>query len=136
MLVCLICFFFLMIRRPPRSTRTDTLFPYTTLFRSDGAGDAAGWVQPLRLARHYRAAAGTHRVGDIALLWAHAPGGGAVHDFSRSRPLATEPVAIARRSTITTPTNRKEGSERAKRFQYFSVSIWRPRRFGTVAKMG
>src|SRR3546814_7797931 len=29
------CFFFLMIRRPPRSTRTDTLFPYTTLFRSD-----------------------------------------------------------------------------------------------------
>src|SRR3546814_7400965 len=27
--------FFLMIRRPPRSTRTDTLFPYTTLFRSN-----------------------------------------------------------------------------------------------------
>src|SRR3546814_4859928 len=27
-------FFFLVIRRPPRSTRTDTLFPYTTLFRS------------------------------------------------------------------------------------------------------
>src|SRR3546814_20796846 len=33
------CFFFLMIRRPPRSTRTDTLFPYTTLFRS-------GWPVP------------------------------------------------------------------------------------------
>src|SRR3546814_15003974 len=36
--MCLVChsffFFFLMIRRPPRSTRTDTLFPYTTLFRS------------------------------------------------------------------------------------------------------
>src|SRR3546814_9259975 len=31
-------FFFLMIRRPPRSTRTDTLFPYTTLFRSPGRG--------------------------------------------------------------------------------------------------
>src|SRR3546814_19391046 len=31
-------FFFLMIRRPPRSTRTDTLFPYTTLFRSGGRG--------------------------------------------------------------------------------------------------
>src|SRR3546814_18358538 len=29
-------FVFLMIRRPPRSTRTDTLFPYTTLFRSTG----------------------------------------------------------------------------------------------------
>src|SRR3546814_8684275 len=28
-----------MIRRPPRSTRTDTLFPYTTLFRSTGVDD-------------------------------------------------------------------------------------------------
>src|SRR3546814_13310932 len=28
-----------MIRRPPRSTRTDTLFPYTTLFRSDDVAD-------------------------------------------------------------------------------------------------
>src|SRR3546814_19201211 len=36
MLFCVrcFCFFFLMIRRPPRSTRIDTLFPYTTLFRS------------------------------------------------------------------------------------------------------
>src|SRR3546814_5249146 len=34
-------FFFLMIRRPPRSTRTDTLFPYTTLFRS-GEQDPPG----------------------------------------------------------------------------------------------
>src|SRR3546814_1935319 len=32
--------FFLMTRRPPRSTRTDTLFPYTTLFRS---GERAAW---------------------------------------------------------------------------------------------
>src|SRR3546814_11515301 len=32
--VLFLFFFFLMIRRPPRSTRTDTLFPYTTLFRS------------------------------------------------------------------------------------------------------
>src|SRR3546814_13939782 len=31
---CSILLCFLMIRRPPRSTRTDTLFPYTTLFRS------------------------------------------------------------------------------------------------------
>src|SRR3546814_11504356 len=34
--ICVVCIFifFLMIRRPPRSTRTDTLFPYPTLFRS------------------------------------------------------------------------------------------------------
>src|SRR3546814_12018507 len=36
-------FFFLMIRRPPRSTRTDTLFPYTTLFRSRRLLQAHGW---------------------------------------------------------------------------------------------
>src|SRR3546814_18552180 len=33
------CLFFLMIRRPPRSTLTDTLFPYTTLFRSHLDGE-------------------------------------------------------------------------------------------------
>src|SRR3546814_15182831 len=38
-------FFFLMIRRPPRSTRTDTLFPYTTLFRSN---EVASTRSPIR----------------------------------------------------------------------------------------
>src|SRR3546814_9182386 len=38
LLVAFFCSFFLMIRRPPRSTRTDTLFPYTTLFRSMSVG--------------------------------------------------------------------------------------------------
>src|SRR3546814_2424467 len=33
-----------MIRRPPRSTRTDTLFPYTTLFRSRGRERTATWT--------------------------------------------------------------------------------------------
>src|SRR3546814_15045844 len=37
-----IVFFFLMVRRPPRSTRTDTLFPYTTLFRSPPFGCGGG----------------------------------------------------------------------------------------------
>src|SRR3546814_7724640 len=36
MFVFILSVFFLMIRRPPRTTRTDTLFPYTTLFRSRG----------------------------------------------------------------------------------------------------
>src|SRR3546814_8250582 len=41
LLSLVVCFvFFLMIRRPPRSTRTDTLFPYTTLFRSGPLRDA------------------------------------------------------------------------------------------------
>src|SRR3546814_8486646 len=33
-----------MIRRPPRSTRTDTLFPYTTLFRSTPWSDGSAWM--------------------------------------------------------------------------------------------
>src|SRR3546814_17452426 len=36
-----------MLRRPPRSTRTDTLFPYTTLFRS--GRPAGAWTELLRL---------------------------------------------------------------------------------------
>src|SRR3546814_5596899 len=51
-------FFFLMIRRPPRSTRTDTLFPYTTLFRSD-RHPHGHWCPP---ARH--PAPVPHRSGD------------------------------------------------------------------------
>src|SRR3546814_11898759 len=53
-------FFFLMKRRPPRSTRTDTLFPYTTLFRSHaGAGadicedEGAVAAHLLRVAVHH-----------------------------------------------------------------------------------
>src|SRR3546814_5565400 len=53
-----------MIRRPPRSTRTDTLFPYTTLFRSAWPNAQAGVTSnaigsnpcPSRRARHNRAA--------------------------------------------------------------------------------
>src|SRR3546814_13194243 len=52
--------FFLMIRRPPRSTRTDTLFPYTTLFRSAGTvggvlqrGGVGGGRHPSRVAARY-----------------------------------------------------------------------------------
>src|SRR3546814_5274019 len=48
-----------MIRRPPRSTRTDTLFPYTTLFRSAG-GDATRHSYARRLAK---------RAGLPAMRW-------------------------------------------------------------------
>src|SRR3546814_14501669 len=49
------CIVFLLIQRPPRSTRTDTLFPYTTLFRSI-LTLSAGWKPPLgdTLAGHLR----------------------------------------------------------------------------------
>src|SRR3546814_2339826 len=54
-LVFSILCFFLMIRRPPRSTRTDTLFPYTTLFRSARA------PAPRPRPRHEAAAPGRAR---------------------------------------------------------------------------
>src|SRR3546814_20835414 len=41
-----------MIRRPPRSTRTDTLFPYTTLFRSAGPDRAARACVAVDLSEH------------------------------------------------------------------------------------
>src|SRR3546814_20339609 len=57
--------FFLMIRQPPRSKRTDTLFPYTTLFRSHlfdvVKPDAV--ALPGRLAVHRDTAARRHQVG-------------------------------------------------------------------------
>src|SRR3546814_3302210 len=46
-----------MIRRPPRSTRTDTLFPYTTLFRSDIGAPAAQAVERMLSAARARAEA-------------------------------------------------------------------------------
>src|SRR3546814_8367734 len=42
-LIAIVYFFFLMIRRPPRAPRTDTLFPYTTLFRSPRSGADPPW---------------------------------------------------------------------------------------------
>src|SRR3546814_13465474 len=56
MIVFLTLFFFLMIRRPPRSTRTDTLFPYTTLFRS------LAWTQAPLFATRLVAASAEHSV--------------------------------------------------------------------------
>src|SRR3546814_8844856 len=84
-------FFFLMIRRPPRSTLTDTLFPYTTLFRSPdrvqpveggavaGDGDAGGRVWKPRAGQCGGAGAdagdrGLQRGPDRAARGAHAAG--------------------------------------------------------------
>src|SRR3546814_10055233 len=41
-----------MIRRPPRSTRTDTLFPYTTLFRSSAPSGSHARAPPAHVASH------------------------------------------------------------------------------------
>src|SRR3546814_14148699 len=64
-----VLFFFLMIRRPPRSTRTDTLFPYTTLFRSHETVQQvhiAGGVVPGNRVSHPDGRRHRYRVGDAA----------------------------------------------------------------------
>src|SRR3546814_14582517 len=68
-----------MRRRPPRSTRTDTLFPYTTLFRSTGDDDVfpGGFCADVRL-RAVRRAADHHRAIGVldhleALVREHQP---------------------------------------------------------------
>src|SRR3546814_3020514 len=57
-----------MIRRPPRSTRTDTLFPYTTLFRSPGSaggGRRRARADARRRRHHARAAPPGRRAGAV-----------------------------------------------------------------------
>src|SRR3546814_5672956 len=75
----LVCFvFFLMTRRPPRSTRTDTLLPYTTLFRSDlprviGGHSLGGQLACCRLALDPQAASAVWLVASGAPYWRAFP---------------------------------------------------------------
>src|SRR3546814_20187136 len=69
--------FLLMIRRPPRSTRTDTLFPYTTLFRSVFARNNSDAV-PFFALRHGL----TRAIGKPRFLLDLSPG---KHDALRRR---------------------------------------------------
>src|SRR3546814_14001671 len=113
-MLTLLCFFFLMIRRPPRSTRTDTLFPYTTLFRSVGlqrdlaaaaqalvGGDDAVGLAVLDASgqRVGREAAEHHRV-DGADAWAGQHGVGLLGDHrhvrSEERRVGKECVSTCR----------------------------------------
>src|SRR3546814_10603996 len=75
--------FFLMIRRPPRSTRTDTLFPYTTLFRSRRERQRGKRRQP------------DHRLADETH---HSPllSGASCHTLRHAaRPLTKVPTSVS-----------------------------------------
>src|SRR3546814_6849779 len=65
-----------MIRRPPRSTRTDTLFPYTTLFRSRCLPREAGDLQGRRASRLDRAGGGQRHHCAAGASAREAGGGG------------------------------------------------------------
>src|SRR3546814_19821736 len=66
-----------MIRRPPRSTRTDTLLPYTTLFRSDGKHVAFG---ALELKFFHKFLQAVERPDLMKLAPVPGPGGQPLHD--------------------------------------------------------
>src|SRR3546814_20844385 len=84
-----------MIRRPPRSTRTDTLFPYTTLFRSQDVGVTRvgddNWIMAYvhiahdcQIASHTVIANSVQLAGHIHIDdWAVLGGSSAVHQFVR-----------------------------------------------------
>src|SRR3546814_2193978 len=87
-----------MIRRPPRSTRTDTRFPYTTLFRSD----AMPLDQAVLTARD-RETPAPHRlhlaVAHAGQVGAHDIGGGLEHPFLVCESLRVEALARSEEHT-------------------------------------
>src|SRR3546814_19305434 len=97
-LTLLFIFFFLMIRRPPRSTRTDTLFPYTTLFRSrwlvDPHAERLGCDQYAKALPGSADEVALHRSFDIR-PWPR-PG-------SRARPNGNRPLDISLGELIPAP---------------------------------
>src|SRR3546814_10466550 len=103
-----------MIRRPPRSTRTDTLFPYTTLFRSALVGVDYLWLDnggSRRPRIEYAAleasivANVTKNVGRQVMLQRNSPGRfGKVLFLSSGRRLSRNPRQVCRRRiTVNTP---------------------------------
>src|SRR3546814_2438887 len=94
-----------MIRRPPRSTRTDTLFPYTTLFRS-----RAVRLEPCQLARHSRA-------GRRGALGVRVEGGdrlGAARRLARSEEHTSELQSLMRISYAVFCLKKKKKKNRTK----------------------
>src|SRR3546814_11302919 len=81
-----VVFVFLMIRRPPRSTRTDTLFPYTTLFRSSRWGARPAGLGDARLRRGLALSAQPHRQPLVSVHAALPPGPAGRLDGRRRTP--------------------------------------------------
>src|SRR3546814_5274945 len=115
-----------MIRRPPRSTRTDTLFPYTTLFRSVDKAGAAAYERIIRPAQYrwpgWIVRCRTQAEGAIAALanepW---PDGGPL-DQARSEEHTSELQSLMRISYAVFCLKKKK----TKRNQHGQVSITQP----------
>src|SRR3546814_4013953 len=110
-----------MIRRPPRSTRTDTLFPYTTLFRSGGGhpprGAAAGDHDRIRGLLHRRSL--SQRVSRTN-EGAAAPSEAATSGGSRSEEHTSELQSLMRISYAVFCLKKKKSNHR---HNYFHINI-------------
>src|SRR3546814_12543034 len=107
-----------MIRRPPRSTRTDTLFPDTTLFRAAGVAaarhrrPAAADVRPRRRSARDRRCAVVRSTPETAA--AHAPGLAAPPRLGRIRdPGAAAPRPPGQRARATSLRQPRDNASRA-----------------------
>src|SRR3546814_15009266 len=105
--MCYTVFFFLMIRRPPRSTRADTLFPYTTLFRSHGLAldDVelvnVNWaLSPALMSRQVDAVIGAFRNFELNQLELEGFAGRCFYPEEEGVPAYDELVYVAHAETL------------------------------------
>src|SRR3546814_11450284 len=89
-----------MLRRPPRSTRTDTLFPYTTLFRSPQMRADALWRKPQKFRQHRLKPGFVHRAGAVGI------------DIERQRLGDADRIAELDRALLGTPGRDDRTEER------------------------
>src|SRR3546814_10544890 len=101
-------FFFLMIRRPPISTRTDTLFPYTTLFRSLQLARVLDQDHPLVERGHFV----QERVGKRGLARRRATGNQDVLALDRSEEHTSELQSLMRISYAVFCLKKKKQNSR------------------------
>src|SRR3546814_1442971 len=100
--------FFLMIRRPPRSTRTDTLFPYTTLFRSSRSSPVAGVLfRVTPQVSVYANAGGGFETPTFSELAYRPDGAGGLNDLGAARSRNMEVGVRARTAALAYSADRK-----------------------------
>src|SRR3546814_14573347 len=97
-----------MIRRPPRATRTDTLFPYTTLFREQSVRRRAHDLWRFRADRD-----GVSRILPVAKPWGGGPSPQAMVEGRRRRAIA--PPSALRAATSPWLRHRGRSTERPTR---------------------
>src|SRR3546814_2839010 len=97
-----------MIRPPPRSTRTDTLFPYTTLFRSDWVDASLVAVHDTTTLAHLMPSGGVHPIAYLPSSCSTDP---SASSSASSAGTASGPGTIPRPGGPTDPDTAKELSE-------------------------